>query len=165
MNTPSRKATQIKVADLSALHVRLSAARNRALSSGSSRRADSYSRQIAAVEEKISRAKLSLRTPSPPAIGAHMAAGLFAIVIPLLEWFIAGGVAVRRLGKLVLVIGLLVCAVVLGTSPASAWTDDADSMNEQHWVSDIAKVELGRKRGTEVLPVHELIGRGTGRVK
>lgn len=147
-----------KVSELSALESRLSAAAARALEAGYHSRASSYSRQVSAVRRERERWTLLLQSPPAPTPAPHLLAGALAVLLPLFDLFVAGGMAARRLAKVVLTIGMLVFAVVLGTSPPSAWSCEGspELAAPVPWTKEIAALELVRKNELRVLPLHSL---------
>lgn len=146
------QAVSQKMNELHALEERLSAASARAAESGYTKRASSYSRQIDAVRRERERWSLLLQNPSPPTPAPHLFAAGLAVLLPLVDLFVAGGHAARRLGRVVLSIGIFVAAIVLGTTPPSVWESEYSAMSRPvPWVREIAQKELVRKNDIRLL--------------
>lgn len=160
-SNPTPQAALRKVSELHSLEQRLRSAAHRARHAGFTARAASYHRQILAVRDERQRWSLFLKTPSAPIPTPHLITALVTVAVPLVDVFIAGGVAAKRLARVVFTIGLVVCAVIVGTSPPSLWNSSSSQIETpRHWVTNIARDELARKNASPAVPSHSVSGHG-----
>lgn len=129
-----------KIHNLTALESRLQAASVRAEQAGYLQRAAAYQQQAAAVRREKERWTLLASTPPAPSAGPHLLASILVILLSLLDLSCVTGHAAKRLARAVLTIGIVVCAIVLGTSPASAWRD-AQQSEPVPWMREFAVKE------------------------
>lgn len=142
----SQQAAVVKINELSSLEQRLRDASMRARSAGFRQRARSYVDQAAAVRRERERWTILASKPTPPAPIPHLFAACLCVVLPMIDLFVAGGHAARRLSRAVFSVGLFVCGVVVSSTSSSAWScEQGDVSTPEHWVTEFAQRELDRK--------------------